>query len=235
MTVLGFLIPVSVIGLIAWVVIGFIQSRKGEVFTLATATALYSRVLFIAGVLIALGGAGNSLKALFGFISLSYSYYDYAAYAVKGAPLGTPVPPLPPAGYLEQQRGQDLVLGITLIVIGLLLAVAHYYLARAVARLAGGSPSWIARGTVLALAVTTAVGAIPTAAIGLYEMLSYFIVGSPQSSAYGGPPQTWGEPLGAAIAFVPAWIFVMTRLIRDLRIPYAAAPNQPVSVAPPQA
>lgn len=232
MTALGFLIPVAVLGLIAWIVIGFTQSRRAESFTLATATALYSRVLFVAGVLIALTGAGIVLKALFAFINLSYSYVDYAANAAKGAPPGVTGPP---AGYLEEQRGQDLVLGITLIVIGVLVAIAHYYLARAVARMPGGSPSWITRGTLLALAVTTAIGAIPSAAIGVYELLSYVIVGAPQNTAYSnGPPlQPWGDPLGTAIAFVPAWIFVMTRLVRDLRVPQPATPPQPAPAAPP--
>jgi hypothetical protein len=224
-TVLSFLIPVAVLGLIAWIVVGFVRSRGAEPFTLATATALYSRVLFIAGILMALSGAGVILKALFAFINLSYSYIDYSGYQKQLANGAYPVPPGPPSGYLEQQRGQDLVLGITLVVIGVLVAVAHFYLARAVSRMPGGSPSWITRGTVLALAVTTAVGAIPSAALGLYGMLSYFIVGTSQNAVYtNGPPQPWGDPLGTAIAFVPAWIYVMTRLVKDLQAPRPAAP-----------
>ena len=228
-SVLGFLIPVAIIGLIAWIVVGFTRSRGAEPFTLATATALYARVLFITGVLLALAGAGTVLKALFGFINLSYSYFDYNVYQ-KQLPPGVSGPSVAPltgaASYLEQQRGQDLVLGITLIVIGVLVAVAHYYLARAVAGMVGGSPNWVTRGTTLALAVTTAIGAIPSAAQGLYGMLSYFIIGPGQNAVYTGGPtqQPWGEPLGAAIAFVPAWIFVMTRLVRDLRKPNPPAP-----------
>jgi hypothetical protein len=68
----------------------------------------------------------------------------------------------------------------------------------------------------MALTVTTAFGAIPAAAIGIYQMLSYFIVGSSQGL------QPWGDPVGAAIAFLPAWIYVMTLLIRDLRRPPGA-------------
>jgi hypothetical protein len=48
-------------------------------------------------------------------------------------------------------------------------------------------------------------------------MLSYFIVGQSQSQ------QPWGEPLGLAIAFVPAWIYAMTRLVADLRQPHVGA------------
>ena len=229
MAVLSFLIPVAVLGLIAWIVVGF-RSRGAEPFTLATATALYARVLIVAGVLIALTGVGTVLKALIAFINLSYSYFDYSGwtgYAPLGPGAGGSGPLGPALGYLERQRGQDLVLGITLIVIGVLVAVAHLYLARVMAGMVGGSPNWVTRGTLLALAVTTAIGAIPSAALGLYGMLSYFIVGSVQNVVYtgGSPQQPWGEPLGAAIAFVPAWIFVMTRLVRDLRkVPRAPAP-----------
>ena len=217
MTVLSFLIPVGVLGLVAWIVVGFTRSRAAEAFTLATATAFYARVLFVVGLLMSLSGAGIVIKALIGFIHSGYSYYDYSSVA-KGAPPGIPNPGLP-SNFIDQQRSQDLVLGITLIVVGLLVAIAHFYLARAVARMAGGSPTWVTRGTIMALTVTTALGAIPSAAIGIYQMLSYFIVGSSQNLS-----QPWGDPVGAAIAFVPAWLYVMTRLIRDLRQPPSTTP-----------
>jgi hypothetical protein len=219
MTVLSFLIPIGVLGLIAWIVVGFTRSRGAEAFTLATATAFYARVLFIVGLLMSLSGAGVVIKALIGFINPNYSYYNYS-YVTKGAPPGIPNPGSP-NNFVDQQRSQDLVLGITLIVVGLLVAVAHFYLARAVAQMAGGSPTWVTRGMIMALTVTTALGAIPAAAIGIYQMLSYFIVGSSQG------PQPWGDAVGAAIAFVPAWVYVMTILVRDLRRP----PGAPV--APP--
>ena len=218
MSVLGFLIPVAVLGLIAWAIVGFTRSRGADPFTLATATALYARVLLIAGILMSLTGAGVILKAAFGFINLSYSYYNYQYPVGKPLPDGSVVPG-PPANYFEQQRAQDLVLGVTLVVIGLLVAIAHFYLARAVARMPGGAPGWVTRGTLLALTVMTAIGGVPSAAIGLYQMLSYFIIGSsPQNQ------QPWGEPLGLAIAFIPAWIYAMTRLVSDLRSPPAVAP-----------
>src|SRR6267143_666424 len=190
MTTIGFLAPVAVLGLIAWIVVGFTRSRAAEPF--------------IVGVVMSLSGAGVVIKAVIGFINLGYSYYDYSSYA-KGGPPGFSGPP---TTTIDQQRSQDLVLGITLIVVGALVAVAHFYLARAVASRPGGSPTWVTRGTTLALTAITALGAIPAAAIGIYQMLSYFIVGNSQGQ------QLWGDPVGAAIAFLPAWLFMMTRLIR---------------------
>jgi hypothetical protein len=216
--VLGLIVPLAVLGLIAWAIVG-VTRRGGEPFTLATATALYARVLLIAGVLMSLAGLGIILKAGFGFINLAYSYYQPVAYAdMCPAGAGPCPPPQYQFTFYEQQRSQDLVLGITLLGIGVLVAGVHYFLGRAVAGMPGGSPGWITRGTLLGLTVMTALVGIPSAASGLYQMLSYFIIGtSPQNQ------QPWGEPLGLAIAFVPAWIYLMWRLVGDLRRPHMGA------------
>jgi hypothetical protein len=219
-TFLAFLIPVAVLGLIAWAIVGFARGRGGgEPFTLASATALYARVLVIVGIVMALTGVGTILKATFGFINMAYSYFVIQAYA----PLQSGVPAGPGVAYtndftnLDQQRNQDLVLGITLLVVGVLVAVGHHYLARAVAHMAGGSPAWVTRGALLALTVVTAIAGIWSTAIGLNEILGYFIIGPSQSQ------QPWGESAGMAIAFVPAWVYAMATLVRDLRRPHMGA------------
>jgi hypothetical protein len=173
-------------------------------------------VLLIAGILTSLSGLGIILKAGFGFINLAYSYYPTVVYGGY-APVGWTAPLVPPPGFDARQRSQDLVLGITLLAVGVLVAGVHLFLGRAVGRMPGGSPGWIVRGTLLGLTVMTAVVGIPSAAIGLYQMLSYFIVGTSSQD----PP--WGDPLGLAIAFVPAWIYAMTRLVDDLRRPHRGA------------
>jgi len=174
LAVLGFLVPLAIFGLIAWAIVG-VTRRGGEPFTLATATALYARVMMIVGILMSLTGAGIMLKAGFGFINLAYSYYPgYSGYA----PSPSTVQLVPASSFDVQQRSQDLVLAITLLAIGALVAGGHLYLGRAVAHMPGGSPGWVVRGTLLGLTVMTAVVGIPSAAVGLYEVLSYFIVGA---------------------------------------------------------
>jgi hypothetical protein len=214
---LGFLIPVAVLGLIIWAIVGFTRRGGGEPFTLASATALYARVLMIVGVVMALSGVGTTLKAAFGYINIAYSYYGPSVYAQAPSPTGSTAGLEPVTSYMDQQRGQDLVLGITLLVIGVLVLAGHYYLARAVAHMVGGSPGWVTRGFVLALTVVTAIAGIWSTAVGLNQLLSYFILGPSQSQ------QPWGESMGMAIAFVPAWIYAMTRLVQDLRRPNAGA------------
>jgi hypothetical protein len=219
---LGFLIPVAVLGLIVWAIVGFTRRGGSEPFTLASATALYARVLVIVGLVMALVGVGTVLKAAFGFLNIAYSYYSPAVYALAPQPGGTVAPLEPFPSYLEQQRSQDLVLGITLLVVGILVAVAHYFLARAVRHMVGGSPAWVTRGALLALTVVTAIAGIWSTALGLNQVLGYFIIGPSQSQ------QPWGESLGMAIAFVPAWVYSMTRLVQDLRSPHAGASGQGV-------
>ena len=166
-----------------------------------------------------LAGIGLILKAGLGFINIAYSYYQPVAISELCPPNAACPPPYQyEFTFYEHERSQDLVLGITLLAIGALVAGMHLYLGRAVARMPGGSPGWVTRGTLFGLTVMTAVVGIPSAAVGLYQMLSYFIIGtSPQNE------QPWGEPVGLAIAFVPAWVYLMWRLVGDLRRPHAGA------------
>jgi hypothetical protein len=212
--VLSFLIPVAILGLVAWVVVGFMRLRTAEAFTLATATAFYARVLTIIGLLICLIGLGIVFKALLGFWDLAYSYASNLSYATPCMPAGVgPGCAGPPDNYWTQLRDQDLVMGLTLLVIGVFVALIHFYLTRFLTQLPGGAPTWQTRGSLLALTIPTAAAAIPSAAWGLYLMFSYFILGPAQQS------QPWGDPLGSALAFVPAWLFFMRRLMRGLRPP----------------
>lgn len=207
MSVLGFLVPCGILGLIAWAIVGFTRGRGGDPLTLGTAAAFYARVMTIAGTLVALTGVGTLLKVGFGRLDPSFSYYSFQ----YGKGFGGPVPPYGGPPTVATQLDQDLVLAVTLLVIGVAVAAGHLFLARLVSRMPGGAPTWITRGTILALTVMTALGGIPAAAIGLYLLLSYFVVGSSPTQ------QPWGDPIGAAIAFVPAWIVFMSRLVGQLR------------------
>jgi len=217
MSVLSFLIPTGILGLIVWAVIGFTRGRGGDPLTLGTGAAFYARVLTIAGVLVSLTGVAVLLKVGFGYLNPAFSYYIYSA-AEIGKGVAGPLPPGAGPPSAATLIGQDLVLAITLLVIGSAVAAGHLFLARLVGGMPGGSPAWITRGTILALTVMTALGGLPAAAFGLYLLLTYFVLGS------GATQQPWGDPIGAAIAFVPAWIFFMSRLVGQLR-------NRPVPAA----
>lgn len=212
MTALAVLIPGLIVGAIAWGAVGVLRQRGREDFTLATAAAFYARVLQIAGVLAVLAGLGVLGKLGFSKFDIGYSYF-------RGLP-----PPGVDQGYygpsLAQQQGQDLVLAAMLIGIGLLVAGAHWALGRYLAKLAGGSPSWIEGGGTVAVTVLTGLAGILSLIIGGYQALTYFLVGNQQGMAFG-------DPLGAAVVFVPAWGVSMLLLMRRIRRPASPPARRP--------
>ena len=224
LVVLAFLIPGAILGLIVWGIVGITRGRA-EGFTLATAAALYARTVTIVGTLMALFGAGILVKWLLSRANIAWSYCCNNYYPTPVGASG--VPKLQVNDYLQQQQAQDLLLGLTLLALGILFALLHAWLASSLSRLPGGSPSWLQRGSLLALTVTTALGAIPAAAIGIYSLLSYFIITGPNVS-----PQPFGDSLGPALAFTPAWLFFTSRLLANLhRKP--VVPSAPASSALP--
>jgi hypothetical protein len=232
--VLEVLIPTAVVGLIIWIVVG-LRQRAAEPFTLASATAFYSHLMVIVTATAALCGGVLLVKTAFGFWNINYSYgLQNFSGAVSGpCPAGAPAGacnPLVPQFDFTPQRTQDLVLGLTLVVVGVVVAFAHQALARAVRSLPGGRPVWVARGATVAFTVLYGFAAIFGLIAAAYAVISYFVVPaasvSPQGNffptASGGQP--FGELIGTAILFIPAWVVAAIYLRRRLR---ASAPLPP--------
>ncbi|HSR23551.1 MAG TPA: hypothetical protein VLW53_08370 [Candidatus Eisenbacteria bacterium] len=191
------LLPGLIIGAIAWGVVGVLRQRGREEFTQATAAAFYAQVVIVAGILATLAGAGVLLKLGFSLIDPAYSY--------SAPPAGAYAYPS-----VDDQRAQDLILAAMLVGIGVLVTAGHWFLARAIAPLPGGSPVWVVRGTLVATTVLTGLVGFASAVVAGYQVLTYFIVGGQQN----GP---FGETAGVALIFVPAWAVAMTLLMRRLR------------------
>lgn len=200
---LGFL-PVLLLGVIVWAVVAIVRQRGREAFTLATGVALYARVMVLGGLVTALVGAGMLVKVGLGALSLDWSYArnEYGP------------------GF-DQLRGQDMVLGLTLLILGVVVLAAHVLVRRLAGQRPGGAPAWLAEGDrVLAVAFTGAVGLV-SAAIAAYQGFIYALVPSAQE------PAPFGEAAGLAIAFLPAWIVITVRLLRTMRKgPVARTPDQ---------
>lgn len=197
MFAIAVLLPGLILGAIAWGVVGVLRQRGREEFTQATAAAFYAQVMIVAGLLAVLTGAGVLLKIGLSLIDPAYSYF---------------VPPS--SGYdgpsLHDQQAQDLILAAMLAGIGMLVAAGHRLLSRAVRGLPGGSPAWVIRGTLVALTVLMGLAAFLSTVIGGYQVLAHFIVGGVQNGAFG-------DAVGGALVFVPAWAVAMTLLLRALR------------------
>jgi hypothetical protein len=122
------------------------------------------------------------------------------------------------------------VLGITLVVVGVVVALAHRALAQAVKDLPGGRPMWVERGSTIAFTVLYGFGAIFGLIAAVYTLISYFVVPASSTSLQptfipntsGGQP--FGELVGTAVLFSTAWVFAAMHLRRRLR---ASAPLPP--------
>jgi hypothetical protein len=203
------IVPIGLIlGAIAWGAVGALRSRGREEFTLATAANFYAQVLIVAGLVVALTGLALIIKIALSHIDPAYAYY---------------IPQAPPpdvagkGGYggpsIGQQQTQDLILASVLVVAGLLVAVGHWFLSRIVSRLPGARPAWFVGGTLVAFTVLSGLVGIFSTIFALYQTLTFFIIGNQQP----GGGNTFADPLGTALVFLPAWVIAMTLLLRQVR------------------
>ncbi|MGH7860882.1 MAG: hypothetical protein ACREOS_01455 [Candidatus Dormibacteraceae bacterium] len=204
----GALVPLLIVLGIIWAIVAATRREPGEPFTLATAVALYARFGSIVTIAVGLGGIALAVKILISFIDPTYSYY---ALTCTAAPAG----PYPnPCGTSDAsfQRNQDLILAVVLIIAGSSLAAVHLGVGRAAGRLFGGAPNWIEGGSLVACTVIFGVLGIGGLISGLYNLLTRLFLGSGPNGSPG--PVTFGDLLGFAIAFLPAWIVSLRLLLR---------------------
>lgn len=134
-------------------------------------------------------------------MNVGYSYFDYYA---NRPPCPGPLEKCvdgPPAGFIDQQHSQDLVMAITLVVIGIAVLVGHHFFFGAIQGLRGGNPIWKMRGRWIAVTAICGLVALGATAVAIYSTISYFILSGSASR------QLFGEAVGLAIAFLPAWAF----------------------------
>lgn len=212
MTVLAALIPVSVLGLIVWVVL--VLTRRGTPFTLATAASLYAHWMMIAGATMTLVGVALGIKLLFAQANQAFAYFvpQTPACPPGASAVGKCVEPNFPNGVGEQMR-QDLVLAVVLLVIGAAVLGFHYALARALRSREGGASPIVVMGTLVAFTVLYGLVGLVSLAAGLYAVLNYAV------AAAGTTPGPFADSVGAAIAFTPAWAVAALRLLRATQHP----------------
>ncbi len=205
----AFLIPGLILGAIAWGAVGVLRSRGKEEFTLATAANFYAQVMMVAGALAVLAGIGVLIKIGLSQIDPAYSYYQPSYIGPT----------------LKDQQTQDLILSLMLVGVGAFVAVGHWFLSRFLSGTPGAAPTWVTRGTLLALTVLCGLEAVLATLVGGFQILTYFIVGNQEQN-----PMQFGDAIGTAIVFLPAWIAAMTVLLRQARHPAAKTPP-PIATA----
>ena len=219
MAVLGVLLPVGLIGLITWIVVG-VRRRADEPFTVAAATSFYANLFTIVSVTLVLLGLATAAKAVIGFFDIGYSYRNPLQVA-SSTPLGATAG----SSDLTPQRTDDIALAATLVGAGVLLFLLHRLVARVARRHPGGMPSWVKRGTLLGFTVLYASAAIFALIAAVDGIVTYVITppdGGVESALLG--PGPFGDVVGTAVVFIPAWILALMMLLRRMRSP---APQPP--------
>ena len=212
MTALAALIPVSVVGIIVWVVL--VLTRRGSPFTLATAASLYAHWMMIAGATMTLAGVAIGIKLLIAQINNAFAYFvpQSPACPPGATEAGKCLEPNFTNGVAEQMR-QDLVLAIVLLVIGAAVLAFHFALARALRSREGGGSPIVVMGSLVAFTVLYGLVGLVSLAAGLYSALNYAVAEA------GTTPGPFADSVGAAIAFTPAWAFAAVRLLRATQHP----------------
>src|SRR5437870_1376547 len=124
MSVLSVLVPVALLGLIAWIAVG-IRRSVVESITLPGGVAFYAHLLTIVAATIALLGVAQAVKVLIGFINLNYSYGSNGLFSSSQCPATLPGCGSSSTTDFTPQRTNDLALAITLFAVGVALLILH--------------------------------------------------------------------------------------------------------------
>lgn len=211
--IVGFLV---VLALIALLTTGIIAFRRG---TLAFTTVVHTYTAFVLGlcIILAFWGGALLLKAVFSMVIARDFSYQTADFPMPIPPRGVePIEPhLPTASArAATQAGDDLTVGITLVVIGGGLGIAHAVGNTLAARRDATYGEVVARGwDVAMLAVSTGIG-LTSAVILLNDLLRRYIVTTAPPAPYA--ERHPGGALGFALMFVPLWIVFARRVWRAL-------------------
>ncbi len=208
MFALAILGPSLVVAALVWALIGF-RRRRGEVFNRVTATAFYARVMVVAGSVAAFAGIAVLFKLGISMVSPAYSYYQFVPTEFDlemGRVAGPSIP---------TQQAQDLTLAVSLVGVGILVAVGHEFLARHLKHRPGGLATWIERGSVVVLTVVSGVAALVSVAVLLLSAVAVFYI--VQMVNFGNVPEganlTFGGALGTMLVFSPVFLMSISRLL----------------------
>lgn len=211
--ILGLLIPVAIVGGLG-AFITFLVRGATEAMTLRNILRTYLRVAFIVSLGIGLVGASMTLTAAFAsafgraFSYVSYdAYYSCAAFADKCA--GVPQPPP------DTRQQDDLILGLTLLVAGIVIGAGHKVTQRVLETPAERHHSALARIEALIGTGVLGVAAIIAVPIAIASVIRHLVVAD--QSSLSSPSGAPGGSLATAIVLVPVWLaYLVTTLRRVL-------------------
>ena len=227
--VIGLLVTLGFLGLIALVVVAFVQRGQGTLdLSLRGLLRVYLYLASLVGVVVfTLGIAGLTAFILASVFGLDVIY---------GGPPPQPVPAIAPAcppgqtcpqpppfegrtipDERERRHQEDLVRGVTQLVFGAIFWGAHWAARKGIVggdeRASGLYRSYLILGTAI-FGVATII-LLPT---GIYQALSQALI----TAQPGTFRQGAGESLSGGIATLPIWLLYLWLVQRALRAPPAA-------------
>ncbi len=211
--IFGLVGAVAALLLLALVVAGIVAFRRGHL-TFPTVVHTYTAFVLAICVVLTLSGGALLVKSLASAAiarDFSYQTVDYP----EAFPVGVTKPAGPTAAErAATQAGDDLTAGITLLVIGIGLGIAHAFGNAIAARRDTETATVVERGFAVAmLAVGTVVG-LASLAMLLNDLLRRYVVTTAAPDAYSQPRP--GGALGYALLFIPLWIYFARRVWRML-------------------
>lgn len=233
---LGVLVPILVLGGIGGLIFFVARGQRGgEPMTSRTLLRAYLRFAYMASLVVFLIGATLTITA--GFASafsrdFSYSRLDTVAICGPGPP-PSGAPPDAQRGYLDCTRAQgqgakdnrqadNLILGISLLVAGLVIGAGHRVGQFVMETPAERTDSSLARTERLVATVgfgLVTIISVPTAA---YLVGRYAILGT-QATPNSGSPDPPGGALATALVFLVAWGYYLVTFVRQRGGPARAA------------
>ncbi len=205
--------------LLALVATGIVAFHRGHL-TFPTIAHTYTAFLLAVCIALALAGGALLVKSLTSVAIARDFSYQTADFPRSLPPGAVESPETTAAARARTQAGDDLTAGITLLVIGIGLGVAHAFGNAVASRRDPIYRDVVERGFAVAmLAVGTVVG-LASSAILLNDLLRRYVVTAAPALYTQQRP---GGALGYALLFVPLWIYFARRVWRSLAGPDAVA------------
>jgi len=225
---LGFIIPLSIVSLIAVIIavvaLMVIRSRAGQPVELSFLTLVvgyFYCVLIITTIVVAFG-LSTLLKAGLSDVFGREFSYGSPPMARPALPPGERGPvegrvPTPEEQYerqlqeRENQYRDDLIEGITMSVVGGIIWMAHFLGRRRVREADDPTQPFLNRAYLTGMLAIFTIVSIISLPQSLYELLRYYLIPVDEFYYRQGP----GGSLGIALVFVPLWIIGLTAFLRQ--------------------
>jgi hypothetical protein len=206
------------------------RNEGGFEFTFQTVVSAYLALVIGASLIVATVGAARLLGALmsdaFGR-SFTYQSYSFVENPRPVLPPGATDPQTPSEveqrqryeeterARLENKYRDDIVYGVTMLVVGLFMFGVHTA-GRQFLRRRRGEPALIARSYLILMLISTSVVALVSLVTAIASVVRRYVLETVGPDRVMSNP---GESVALALAFLPLWLWFLYRALREVAGP----------------